>query len=160
MSILYTINQPKFVYILLMRPKLIIIFIISLFASEVVSAHNHFPITRDSEANIFKGKILYEQHCASCHMVNLVGAADWKGVDKDGHRKAPPLNGTGHTWHHNDELLHKIIKHGFPKLIKNYQGKMNGFGDKIDDAGIDNILSYIKSYWADDIYEYQISMSK
>ena len=43
-------------------------------------------------------------------MVNLAGAADWKGVDKDGHRKAPPLNGTGHTWHHNDELLHKIIK--------------------------------------------------
>ena len=32
--------------------------------------------------------------------------------------------------------------------------------DKIDDSGINNILSYIKSYWADDIYQYQISMSK
>ena len=44
--------------------------------------------------------------------------------------------------------------------MNNYEGKMVGFGDKIDDAGIDNILSYIKSYWTDDIYEYQISMIK
>ncbi len=93
-------------------------------------------------------------------MVNLVGAADWKGVDKDGHRKAPPLNGTGHTWHHSDEILHKIIKLGFAKLINNYEGKMYGFGEKINDEGIDNVLSYIKSYWADDIYQHQISMSK
>ena len=85
-------------------------------------------------------------------MVNLAGAADWNGVDKNGHRKAPPLNGTGHTWYHNDELLNKIIKLGFTKLMNNYEGKMIGFGDKIDDAGIDNILSYIKSCWADDIY--------
>ena len=144
----------------LMRFKLIIIFITSSFVFEFSNAHNHFPITRDSEANIFKGKVLYEQHCASCHMVNLVGAADWKGVDKDGHRKAPPLNGTGHTWHHNDEILHKIIKLGFAKLINNYEGKMYGFGEKINDEGIDNVLSYIKSYWADDIYQHQISMSK
>ena len=75
-----------------MRLKLIIILIYSLFTFEILNAHNHFPITRDSEANILKGKVLYEQHCASCHMVNLTGAVDWKGVDKDGHRKAPPLN--------------------------------------------------------------------
>ena len=143
-----------------MRFKLLAIFLVSTFFIKSTYAHNHFPITRDSSLDILNGKVLYEQHCASCHMVNLAGAVDWKGVDKDGHRKAPPLNGTGHTWHHNDELLHNIIKHGFPKLIKNYQGKMNGFGDKVDDAGIDNILSYIKSYWANDIYEYQISMSK
>ena len=144
----------------LMRFKFIIIFITSLFVFEISNAHNHFPITRDSEANIFKGKVLYEQHCASCHMVNLAGAADWKGVDKDGHRKAPPLNGTGHTWHHSDEILHKIIKLGFAKLINNYEGKMYGFGEKINDEGIDNLLSYIKSYWADDIYQHQINMSK
>ena len=143
-----------------MNFKFLIIFITSLFVFEMSNAHNHVPITRDSEANRFKGKVLYEQHCASCHMVNLVGAADWKGVNKDGHRKAPPLNGTGHTWHHNDEILHKIIKLGFAKLINNYEGKMYGFGEKINDEGIDNVLSYIKSYWADDIYQHQISMSK
>ena len=124
------------------------------------NAHNHFPITIESKLMITRGKVAYENNCVSCHMINLAGAENWRGLDEDGHRKAPPLNGTGHTWHHNDELLHKIIKLGFAKLMNNYEGKMVGFGDKIDDAGIDNILSYIKSYWADDIYEYQLSMSK
>jgi len=124
------------------------------------NAHSHYPITRDSEENILKGKKLYNQYCASCHQVNLSGAKNWKGFDEDGHRKAPPLNGTGHTWHHSDELLHKIIKYGFAKLIKDYQGKMMGFGENINDEGIDNILSYIKSYWKDDIYEYQLELSK
>jgi cytochrome c len=49
---------------------------------------------------IARGKIIYESYCVSCHQVNLIGAENWKGVDEDGHRKAPPLNGTGHTWHH------------------------------------------------------------
>lgn len=35
-----------------------------------------------------------------------------------------------------------------------------GFGENINDEGIDNILSYIKSYWKDDIYEYQLEISK
>ena len=107
--------------------------------------HSHYPITRDSLEAIKNGKILYNQYCASCHQPNLAGAANWQGLDEDGHRKAPPLNGTGHTWHHTDELLHRMIKYGFAKLIKNYEGKMMGFGDKISDEGIDNILSYIKS---------------
>ena len=124
------------------------------------NSNSHYPITRDSEENILKGKKLYNQYCASCHQVNLSGAKNWKGFDEDGHRKAPPLNGTGHTWHHSDELLHKIIKYGFAKLIKDYQGKMMGFGENINDEGIDNILSYIKSYWKDDIYEYQLEISK
>jgi len=37
---------------------------------------------------------------------------------------------------------------------------MYGFGEKINDEGIDNVLSYIKSYWAEDIYQHQINMSK
>ena len=128
--------------------------------SETSYSHSHFPITRDSILMIARGKIVYESNCVSCHQVNLVGAKNWKGVDKDGHRKAPPLNGTGHTWHHDDELLHNIIKHGFVNLVKNYKGKMVGFGDKMSDKQIDSVLSYIKSHWEDEIYERQISISK
>ena len=137
---------------------LVLVFLFSF--SENSFASNHYPITRESQMNILKGKKLYKQYCASCHQSNLSGAVDWKGLDKDGHRKAPPLNGSAHTWHHSDEVLHKIIKYGFAKLVKNYEGKMYGYGDKIDDQGIDNILSYIKSYWNDEIYEYQINLSK
>ena len=134
--------------------------LIVLFYADTAFSHSHYPITRDSLEAIKNGKILYNQYCVSCHQANLAGATNWQGLDEDGHRKAQPLNGTGHTWHHTDELLHRMIKYGFAKLIKNYEGKMMGFGDKISDEGIDNILSYIKSYWKDDIYEYHLEMSK
>ena len=128
--------------------------------SNTVSAHNHFPITTDSKLMIERGKIAYNNNCVSCHMINLAGAEDWKGVDEDGHRKAPPLNGTGHTWHHDDKTLHAIIKYGLAKLVKNYEGKMIGFEDKLSDKEIDSILAYLKSFWPTDKYEYQINMSK
>ena len=128
--------------------------------SNTVSAHNHFPITTGSKLMIERGKIAYNNNCVSCHMINLAGAEDWKGVDEDGHRKAPPLNGTGHTWHHDDKTLHAIIKYGLAKLVKNYEGKMIGFEDKLADKEIDSILAYLKSFWPIEKYEYQIQMSK
>jgi len=128
--------------------------------SETSYSRSHFPITRDSTLMIARGKIIYENNCVSCHQVNLVGAENWKGLDEDGHRKAPPLNGTGHTWHHDDASLHNIIKYGLAKIVKNYDGKMIGFGDKINDKQVDSVLSYIKSHWEDEIYERQISISK
>ena len=139
--------------------KLIIFFyMFNLF--NLANSHNHFPITIDSNLMIERGKIAYEKNCVSCHMINLAGAKDWKGVDEDGHRKAPPLNGTGHTWHHDDKTLHAIIKYGLAKLVKNYEGKMIGFKDKLSDKEIDSILAYLKSFWPTDKYEYQINMSK
>ncbi len=138
---------------------LIILFYISNLLN-LVSAHNHFPITTDSKLMIERGKIAYEKNCVSCHMINLAGAQNWKGLDEDGHRKAPPLNGTGHTWHHDDKTLHSIIKYGLAKLVKNYEGKMIGFEDKLSDKEIDSILAYLKSFWPTDKYEYQINMSK
>ena len=140
--------------------KLLGIIVLGLLLSGNTNASNHYPITRDSKISIARGELLYNQYCASCHMSNLSGAKNWKGVDKDGHRKAPPLNGTGHTWHHDDASLHNIIKYGLAKIVKNYEGKMIGFGDKINDKQIDSVLSYIKSHWEDQIYDRQISISK
>ena len=128
--------------------------------SDTSYSHSHFPITRDSTLMVARGKIIYENNCVSCHQVNLIGAENWKGLDEDGHRKAPPLNGTGHTWHHDDATLHNIIKYGLAKIVKNYDGKMIGFGHKINNKQVDSVLSYIKSHWEDKIYERQISISK
>ena len=140
--------------------KVLLIIILFILINQISYSHTHFPITRDSTLMINRGKIIYESYCASCHQVNLSGAENWKGLDEDGHRKAPPLNGTGHTWHHDDASLHNIIKYGLAKIVKNYEGKMIGFGDKITDKQIDSVLSYIKSHWEDEIYERQISISK
>ena len=141
-----------------MRTLIILLFFI--FINEASFSHSHFPITRDSALMIARGKIVYESNCMSCHQVNLIGAENWEGLDEDGHRKAPPLNGMGHTWHHDDATLHNIIKYGLAKLVKNYDGKMIAFGDKINDKQINSVLSYIKSHWEDEIYERQISISK
>ena len=141
-----------------LKPILLIAVYFSLI--NFANSHNHFPITIDSKIMIAKGKIAYENNCVSCHMINLAGAKNWKGVDEDGHRKAPPLNGTGHTWHHDDKTLHAIIKNGLAKLVKNYEGKMMGFEDKLSDKDIDSVLAYIKSYWPKDKYDHQINLSK
>ncbi len=140
--------------------KKFIILISFIFISEASYSNSHFPITRDSELMIARGKIIYQNNCISCHQVNLVGVENWKELDEDGHRKSPPLNGTGHTWHHDDATLHNIIKYGLVKLVKNYQGKMLGFEDKLKDKDIDSVLAYIKNFWPDDMYQQQINLSK
>ena len=140
--------------------KIIFFLIFLILLSGNSSAHNHFPITIDSKLMIARGKIAYENNCVSCHMINLAGAENWRGLDEDGHRKAPPLNGTGHTWHHDDKTLHNIIKYGLANLVDGYEGKMIGFKDNLSDKDIDSVLAYIKSYWPKDKYEHQINLSK
>ncbi len=139
--------------------KIIVLLFLSIICIKSSIAHNHYPITTESKIMIAKGKIAYENNCVSCHQINLSGAENWKELDEDGHRKAPPLNGTGHTWHHDDKTLHSIIKYGLAKLVKNYQGKMVGFGGVLNDDEIDNVLAYIKSYWPKDKYQYQIDLN-
>tara|TARA_B100000780_G_C21074379_1_gene432472 strand:- start:93 stop:518 length:426 start_codon:yes stop_codon:yes gene_type:complete len=140
--------------------KILTIFISFLFISEASNSHSHFPITRESVLMIAKGKIIYESNCIGCHQVNLGGAENWRDLDKDNHRKAPPLNGTGHAWHHDDVNLHNIIKYGLVKLVKNYDGKMLGFEKNLNDEDIDSVLSYMKSFWPNDVYQQQINLSK
>ena len=92
----------------------------------------------------------------SSHQSNLSGQVGWKDkVDADGHRLAPPLNGTGHTWHHDDKTLFYIIKYGLAKLVPKYEGKMMGFGDKLNDKEIKSVLAYVKSFWSNEYYNYQ-----
>jgi len=140
--------------------RILLALISFLFITETAYSHSHFPITRDSTLMVARGKIIYENNCVSCHQVNLIGVENWKGLDEDGHRKAPPLNGMGHTWHHDDDTLHNIIKYGLAKLVKNYEGKMLGFEDNLKDKDIDSVLSYIKSFWPNDIYQRQINLNK
>ena len=100
---------------------------------------------------MIKGETLYINNCINCHGVNLQGQKGWENeLDADGHRLAPPLNGTGHTWHHPPELLSQIIKYGLNSLDPGYEGKMIG-NKNLSDKDIEYILEYIKSYWPDEI---------
>ena len=106
------------------------------------------------------GKSLYVTHCASCHGDNLQGQPNWNTKkDKDGHNLSPPLNGTGHTWHHSQEQLFNIIRHGFKIYNENYDGKMQG-NEKLNDNDIWSILAYMKSVWPESIQKKYDTISK
>ena len=101
--------------------------------------------------NIEQGKELYVENCSTCHMENLSGHPKWKSeLDEEGQRQAPPLNGTGHTWHHSPEQLFQIIRYGYKKFDPNYKGKMLGNEDLSEDD-VWSILEYIKSMWPENI---------
>ena len=106
------------------------------------------------------GKSLYVTHCASCHGDNLQGQPNWSTKkDKDGHNLSPPLNGTGHTWHHSQDQLFNIIRYGFKIYNENYDGKMQG-NDKLNDDDIWSILAYMKSVWPESIQKKYNTISK
>jgi mono/diheme cytochrome c family protein len=142
--------------------RITIFIYIALFFLSINSAlaTHHEGSAHGSASQIEIGKKLFNNNCASCHGANLQGATNWKSLDEDGHRKAPPLNGTGHAWHHSDEQLYQIIKYGLAKFVKNYQGKMMGFSDILSDTEIKSVLAYMKSTWPKDILEKNHHMNK
>lgn len=104
------------------------------------------------ERNIVAGKDLYAQNCASCHGADLEGQPNWREPGPDGILPAPPHDATGHTWHHDTELLFDYVKHGgvaalAARGVADFQSGMPGFGGTLDDAQILDILGFIRSTW-------------
>tara|TARA_B100000214_G_scaffold333390_1_gene275415 strand:+ start:1427 stop:1831 length:405 start_codon:yes stop_codon:yes gene_type:complete len=107
---------------------------------------------KESNIDLYEAKLLYENNCSSCHGAYLQGAKNWMSEkDEDGANLPPPLNGTGHTWHHSEDLLFNIIKYGGFYFDDNYTGKMIGFEKKLNDNEIYSILSYITNFWPKEI---------
>ena len=95
-----------------------------------------------------QGQKLFQLNCAICHGKNAEGAKDWRKPDKDGKNPAPPLNGTGHAWHHSSKSLTNTIKNGTTKI----GGNMPAWKDKLSDREIKLILTWIKAQWPDELY--------
>lgn len=99
--------------------------------------------------NIIRGKVVSDKFCSLCHGKNLEGQPNWRQRKDDGKLPAPPLNGTGHTWHHADKLLFGIIKEGVvpPYGPPNYKTDMPAWGTTLSDEDIWAVIAYIKSRW-------------
>lgn len=120
-------------------------------------------VSADDISNI--GKQLYTENCASCHGVSLEGQENWRIKNDDGTMPAPPHNETGHTWHHDDELLFSYTKLGGAELLKqrgvtNFKSGMPGFKDTMTDEEIVAVIAYIKSTWPEEIQKGQSQRSK
>ena len=97
---------------------------------------------------IAQGKSIFALNCASCHGSDGQGQANWHVRNADGSLPAPPLNGDGHTWHHADGLLYRIVRDGGAELaVPGYKSVMPAFGDVLSHQEIIAVLTYVKSLW-------------
>lgn len=110
--------------------------------------------------DIAAGEVLYRDHCAACHGVNLQGERNWQFQNPDGTMPAPPHDETGHTWHHDNELLFEYTRLGGEGLMaargsSGFKSGMPGFEDILSDDDIWNILAFIRSTWPERVKEVQ-----
>ena len=96
-----------------------------------------------------RGRQLYLKNCTVCHGINAEGAPDWRQRDAEGKFPPPPLNGTGHAWHHPQQALMDTIKNGTQRL----GGNMPPWKDRLTDAEIESIILWFQSQWPPQLYE-------
>lgn len=112
------------------------------------------------DRDLTNGQSLYAEHCASCHGANLEGQPDWRTPDEDGILPAPPHDETGHTWHHDNQLLFEYTRLGGEEALSargvmGFASGMPGFADALTDGEIWDILAYIRSTWPERVQEIQ-----
>ena len=94
------------------------------------------------------GKKIFMENCAQCHGDNAQGAQNWHQRNSDGTFPAPPLNGTGHAWHHSNAVLTDMIRNG----SQPGEGNMPAWKDKLSDQDVDDIIAWFQSQWPDELY--------
>ena len=98
---------------------------------------------------IARGGEIYKANCAVCHGANAEGAPSWSKKGADGKFPPPPLDASGHGWHHPKSALVQTIKEGTLKL----GGGMPAWKDKLNDTDIEAVVAWIHSRWPEDIYK-------
>ena len=86
-------------------PREIIAMRTILFILLITLGTHAFSHHEPSNRNLENGYHNYQDHCASCHGVNLEGQAIWRIPDRNGTLPEPPHDESGHTWHHETDAL-------------------------------------------------------
>lgn len=113
----------------------------------VLRSHRASPADPEDEVQVIRGAALYQAECSRCHGAELEGQPDWESPLADGSYPAPPHDASGHTWHHADSHLFRVVKHGGEAE----DSTMPGFADKLSDSDIWATLAFIKSRWPEAI---------
>ena len=132
--------------------------LIGLTASALIATWILVGLRADAEnaETIALGRTIYETQCAACHGAQLEGQPDWQMPLPSGRLPAPPHDATGHTWHHPDDILFRIVKEGTAAIVGGgYESDMPGSADVLSDAEIRAVLAYIKSTWPERERSYQ-----
>lgn len=108
------------------------------------------PPGRDvDEAQLRRGAEVFQANCAQCHGSHAEGAPNWRLRDADGRFPPPPLNGTGHTWHHPKAQLVYTIREGTAQL----GGNMPAWKDTLSERDIEAVIAYVQSLWPEEVYQ-------
>lgn len=91
------------------------------------------------------GEQIFAMTCASCHGANGEGADNWMVRGDDGRLPPPPLDGSGHTWHHSDNVLYGIVSEG--GLGLGFGSNMPAFKDQLTHEEIIAVLEFVKTLW-------------
>lgn len=118
------------------------------------------PDPRNAELVALGGR-LYGEHCAACHGARLEGQPNWRERLPNGRLPAPPHDESGHTWHHPDAVLVRIVTEGIQAVAPpGYESDMPAYGDTLSDREIAAVLSFIKSRWSADVLARQEGISR
>lgn len=94
--------------------------------------------------HVAQGREVYLRECAECHGEFGQGYA--------AHPGAPPLDETGHAWHHPDQQIYGWIVNG--KLAVAGEG-MPALGDRLSDQEVKAVIAYLHSLWTEEQLETQ-----
>lgn len=108
------------------------------------------------ETIVEQGQQIYQANCAQCHGERAQGDPNWRQRDKEGKFPPPPLDGTGHTWHHPIAALLHVIMKGSPGGL----GNMPGWEGKLTEDEAAATIAWFQSLWPDQAYSnwYQIEV--
>ena len=107
------------------------------------------------------GRTIYQANCASCHGAGGEGAPNWKTRNPDNTLPPPPHDSSGHTWHHSDGLLYRIVRDGGTIYESpGFKSAMPAWGDRLTHEEIVAAITYLKSLWGSEERAVQEQMSR
>lgn len=105
----------------------------ALFSSVTTTRADAAPL-----GNADHGKLLYAQFCVTCHGASGQGEFNWMNRE----RAAPPLDSSGHAWHHEDaQLVDMILNKPAP------DSRMPAWSSVLSRNDAYDLLSFIKTMW-------------
>ncbi|MEK7816605.1 MAG: cytochrome c [Pseudomonadota bacterium] len=107
------------------------------------------PARVTDAGQLARGAEIYQANCAACHGPNAEGAPNWHQKGADGKFPPPPLDASGHGWHHPKSALVQTVKEGTVKL----GGGMPAWRDKLTETDIEAVIAWIQSRWPEDVYK-------
>lgn len=113
----------------------------------------------DPAPDLALGARVYAEACASCHGPDLEGQPDWQSRLPSGRMPAPPHDASGHTWHHSDTILFRLVKEGVAAVVGGgYESDMPGFAGTLSDEEVRAVLAFIRNTWPERQRTYQAAI--